>query len=97
METLKTQIDKHGRVVIPAAMRHAMRLQAGDTVVLSMKDHEISVRPPMSEVIQEAQKLVRRYIKTEGSLVEEFIKMRRDEAKLEDKVQQKQEDVRTNG
>jgi AbrB family looped-hinge helix DNA binding protein len=41
----KVTIDKAGRVVLPKALRDAMQLSAGDTLDLTVKGDEVTLRP----------------------------------------------------
>ncbi len=41
----KVTLDRAGRVVLPKALRDALRLSAGDTFDLTVKGDEVTLRP----------------------------------------------------
>lgn len=41
----KVTLDRAGRVVLPKALRDELRLSAGDTLDLAVKDDEVTLRP----------------------------------------------------
>src|SRR6266851_4153593 len=73
-ETLqaRTQIGEGGRVVIPAVMRAALGVQVGDNVFMRLEDGELHILTP-SQAIRKAQELLRPYLPTDRSLVDELI------------------------
>ena len=83
MQEIRTQLDVHGRVLIPAIIRKKMNLKPGDTLTLRATEEEIKM-VSMKSVIREAQELIKKYKKPEESLVDSFIKMRRQESQLEE-------------
>jgi AbrB family looped-hinge helix DNA binding protein len=83
-ETLRawTQIGEGGRVVIPSAMRAELGLHVGDNVLMRLEDGELHILTP-SQAIRKAQELLRPYLPTDRSLVDELIAERRAEAARE--------------
>lgn len=79
---LMTQITKGGRIVVPAKMRKALQIQAGDAVVLRLEDGSLRLIP-LREAIRLAQDKVRQYIPEHASLVDDLIQARRAEGKDE--------------
>ena len=79
---VRLKLNENGRVVIPLEFRRALGIQAGDEVILSWKDDEISITT-MQRRIERAQRHVRQYIKPGTSLVDELIAERREAAKRE--------------
>ena len=75
----RARIRKAGRLVIPAAHRKALGLNAGDEVVLILESDELRLMTPQT-AIRQAQELIRQYVPRERSLVEELIRERRGEA-----------------
>ena len=75
----RARIGKAGRLVIPAAHRKALGLDAGDEVVLMIEDDELRLMTPET-AIRHAQEMIRQYVPRERSLVEELIRERREEA-----------------
>jgi AbrB family looped-hinge helix DNA binding protein len=76
-------VSNEGRVVIPAAMRKAMGLEAGSTVTFRLEAGEL-VMTTRRAAIRKLQELVRNApIKQAGSVVDELIAERRAEAARE--------------
>ncbi len=83
METeARARVNENGRVVIPASFRKALGINAGDEIVLQIKDDELRIMT-LKRRIQRAQESVRRHIKPGRSLVDELIAERREAAKHE--------------
>ena len=83
MSTARANIDKAGRILIPAKLRAELKVGPGDPVVLETNGDELHVRP-YRLAIQEAQAIIRKYIPDrDRSLVDELIKERRQEAERE--------------
>jgi len=68
--------------VIPAAFRKALGINAGDVLVLRVEDDELRIMT-MKKRIEQAQRLVRKFVKPGISLVDELIAERRREAQKE--------------
>jgi AbrB family looped-hinge helix DNA binding protein len=75
-------INENGRIVIPAAMRKALKVKPGDELLLHLEDGDLHVTTRMQR-IRKAQELVRRYVPEGVSLVDELIAERREAAKRE--------------
>lgn len=82
MQQSATRVDRHGRVVIPAEYRRALRLEEGDTLVLQLDDGLLRLMT-RAEAIRRAQTLVTRHTGGKASLVDELTADRRAEAALE--------------
>jgi AbrB family looped-hinge helix DNA binding protein len=82
--TLKTRmrVNENGRVVIPASFRKRLGIRVGDEVVLQIQDDELRITT-LKRNIERAQRLVRKYVKTGTSLVDELIAERREAARNE--------------
>jgi len=78
----RLRVNENGRVVIPAAFRRALGINAGDEVVLRMEDDELRITT-LKRRLERAQRLVRKHVKPGASLVDELIAERREEAKNE--------------
>ena len=76
------RVNENGRVVIPASYRKALGIRAGDEVILRMEDDELRITT-MRRRIERAQRLVRKYVKGDTSLVDELIAERREAANRE--------------
>ena len=78
MET-RVQIDNGGRFVVPVNFRKALKIKAGDEIIVRLENDSIRLIP-LQQAIQFAQNAVKRYVPEGESLVEGLIKMRREEA-----------------
>ena len=78
----KTRIAKGGRLVVPAKLRKALQLEAGDEVVLRLENGTLRLIP-LHQAVSLAQAAVRKYVPEGVSLVDELIQARRTEAKSE--------------
>lgn len=79
---VSTKIVDGGRLVLPAAIRRAMDLRKGDSVVLELKGDELRVRSARA-VVRDIQDMLRPF-KTGQSIVDELLEERRREANLEE-------------
>lgn len=75
----RLRVNENGRVVIPAAFRKALGINAGDEVVLRLEDDELRITT-LKKRLERAQRLVRKYVKPGVSLADELIAERRREA-----------------
>ncbi len=82
MEEMRARVNENGRIVIPAALREALGIAAGDEVLLRLENDELRITT-MRHRVERAKRLVRRYIKPGRSLVDELIAERRKAAKRE--------------
>jgi AbrB family looped-hinge helix DNA binding protein len=74
------KIIEGGKLVIPAAMRKAMGIARGDTVVVELlPDGELRVRP-LASAVREAQAIVRASVRPARSLVDELMRERKRDA-----------------
>jgi AbrB family looped-hinge helix DNA binding protein len=78
----RLKVNENGRVVIPAAFRKALGINAGDEIVLRWEDDELRITT-MKRRIERAQRHARKYVKPGASLVDELIAERREAAKRE--------------
>lgn len=78
----RLRVNENGRVVIPAAFRKALGINAGDQLVLRIEDDELRIMT-LKRRLERAQRLVRKYVKPGVSLVDELIAERREAAKHE--------------
>lgn len=83
MEQLaRARINENGRIVIPASFRKALGIDAGDEVVLEIRDDELRITTQRRRV-EKAQRRARKYLKGHTSLVKELLSERRQAAKHE--------------
>jgi AbrB family looped-hinge helix DNA binding protein len=78
----RVRLNENGRVVIPAAFRKALGVNAGDEVILRFEDDELRITT-MKKRIERAQRHARKYVKPGVSLADELIAERREAAKRE--------------
>lgn len=78
----RLRVNENGRVVIPAAFRKALGINAGDEVILRFEDDELRITT-MKKRIERAQRHARKYVKPGVSLADELIAERREAAKHE--------------
>ena len=77
------KIIEGGKLVIPAAMRRAMGVERGDTVVVELlPEGELRVRS-LAGAVKRAQMLVRGFVKGDASPVDELIAERRKASESE--------------
>ena len=76
------QIGEKGRIVIPAAMREALGISVGDSVVLCVKDDELHISTIRGR-IRRAQRNVRHLVPPETLVSDDFSAERREAAKNE--------------
>jgi AbrB family looped-hinge helix DNA binding protein len=80
MPAQAVKIIEGGKLVIPAAMRRAMGITRGDTVVVELlSDGELRVRP-LASAIREAQEIVRKSVRPDRSLADELMQERKRDA-----------------
>src|SRR5207237_575416 len=79
----RVRMDKHGRILIPAAIREAMNIEAGDVLFLQWRSGVLRMQTRLQRIAK-AQALVRRYIPVDVSLVDELIAERREETRREE-------------
>jgi AbrB family looped-hinge helix DNA binding protein len=77
------KIIEGGKLVIPAAMRRAMGIARGDTVVVELlPEGELRVRP-LASAVREAQAIVRKSVRPGRSLANELLRERKRDAARE--------------
>jgi AbrB family looped-hinge helix DNA binding protein len=79
MTEARMKINENGRVVIPASLRTALGIEAGDELVMHVEQDEIRITT-LKRRIERAQNHVGKYAKSGASLVDELIAMRRKAA-----------------
>jgi AbrB family looped-hinge helix DNA binding protein len=81
-QEIRLKLSENGRVVIPAQVRKALGVEAGDEIILQ-RDHDAFRITTQQQRIAAARKNIRRYIKPGTRLVDELIAERREAAKRE--------------
>jgi AbrB family looped-hinge helix DNA binding protein len=77
-------VDKAGRVVIPASMRQRYGIHEGDKIVINADEEGIHITT-IDQAVKRAQAICARYIKPGVSLVDELMRERREEAAREER------------
>jgi len=78
----RMRVNENGRLVIPASFRKALGINPGDEVILRIEDDELRITT-LKRNIEQAQRLVRKHVKSGTSLVNELIEERRKAAQDE--------------
>jgi AbrB family looped-hinge helix DNA binding protein len=78
MAQLRTYVDNNGRILIPAQIRKAFNIKAGDIFVMRIIDGEIRMIS-LDKAIADAQKLIRKHVPEGISLVDELFKERKED------------------
>lgn len=79
MAAAKGKIIEGGRVILPAAFRKSMGLAKGDTVLIELHGEEVRIRPARS-ALRRLQDKLKDYAPESGSVADELIADRRQEA-----------------
>ena len=79
---IRIQIRSGGRLIVPVKMRKALNIQAGDEVLVRLEADSIRLIP-LRQAVNLAQEVVKKYVPSGGSLVDELIEARRSEARRE--------------
>ena len=79
---VKLQLDRNGRIVIPAQYRSEMGVSEGDSLIARMVDGELRLMS-QEAAVRRAQEMVAKYIPAGESLVDALIRERREEARRE--------------
>jgi AbrB family looped-hinge helix DNA binding protein len=79
---VRLKVDAGGRVLIPSAIREAMKIGEGDTVLAWLEDGELHLVSP-KVALRQAQELARKLIRGADTLADELIAQRREEARRE--------------
>jgi AbrB family looped-hinge helix DNA binding protein len=79
---VRMRLGAKGRLVIPAAMREALKMVEGDMLDLVVVDGELRIAT-MRERLRRAQERVRKYVPAGVSLADELSAERREAAKHE--------------
>ncbi len=82
IEKAKSRLNENGRIVIPAAIRKAMDLRPGDTLLLSVEGGILKIESHRTR-IRRIQESMRQLIPPDRILSDELIADRREEARSE--------------
>ncbi len=76
-------VGSDGRILIPKAMRDVLEIKNNSKVIANIEDHTIHITT-VHNSLDKARSLVKKYCKSNSSIVDEFLQMRREEAKTEE-------------
>ena len=79
---VRVRIGAKGRLVIPAAMREALKMADGEVIDLRVVDGELRIAT-LRETIRRVQERARKYVPAGVSLADELSAERREAAKHE--------------
>jgi bifunctional DNA-binding transcriptional regulator/antitoxin component of YhaV-PrlF toxin-antitoxin module len=82
MPSTHVTMGPNGRIVIPARLRAALKMERGGAFVASLENGAIKLEP-LDKVIQRVQANVRRYVPEGSNLAAELSEDRRHEAERE--------------
>lgn len=80
---LYLNVGNDGRILIPKIMREALEIKNNSKVIAHIEDNTLHISS-VSSSLENARALVRKYCKNKTSVVDDFLKERRLEAKLEE-------------
>jgi AbrB family looped-hinge helix DNA binding protein len=80
MTTVKARLNEDGRLLIPAALRRALGIEPGDSLLLTLEDDTLRVAS-VKRGLRRAQALVRRHVADGTSLADALIEQRRNESR----------------
>jgi AbrB family looped-hinge helix DNA binding protein len=78
----RQRVNENGRIIMPASFRKALGINIGDEFVFRMEDDELRITT-LKRRVERAQRLVRKHMKRDTSLVDELIDERREAARNE--------------
>jgi AbrB family looped-hinge helix DNA binding protein len=84
-DTYAARLEKSGRILIPAAVRHKLGLSEGSQVLVKVSESGALEVTSRAQVLAQVRAEIRKYIPAGEDLAAELIKDRRAEAKREDR------------
>jgi AbrB family looped-hinge helix DNA binding protein len=79
MSRIMVKVGSNGRFVIPSEFRKMLGVEEGDELLVRVIDGEMRITTPQAAIAR-AQRIVRRYVPADHSLVEELAAERREAA-----------------
>ena len=84
MRTYEVPMQESGRVILPVELRSTLGLQKGDRVLIEADGETVTLTTaPLRH--RRAQALVAQHLQSSGSIVDNFLREKRDEAERETK------------
>lgn len=84
VQIARADLDKHGRILIPAALRHALNFHSGDTLVMRIINGELHI-VSIEKLIKSTQELIKSRNEDSGSMVDLFLEEKYSEAERENR------------
>jgi AbrB family looped-hinge helix DNA binding protein len=84
MDSVLAKITESGRISLPAPHRKALGIEAGGSVLVTLVDGEIRIRPAR-QVMESLKADLAPFLRKTGTSVDRLIAERREEAEREDK------------
>jgi AbrB family looped-hinge helix DNA binding protein len=78
---IRTRISNSGRLVVPAKFRKALKIKAGDELVLRLENDSIHLIP-LHQTVRMVQTSIKKFVPEGVSLVDDLIQEQREEASL---------------
>lgn len=82
MSVSRAIVEQNGRILLSAAIRKQLGIAPGDEVVLRIEGDELRVAA-VGAAVRRAQTAVRRHLREQGSLADDVIAMRKQDARRE--------------
>ena len=79
----KAEVHKAGRITIPIEIRKQFQIAEGDILTIRQEDGELKIITAQ-QALAHARNLVKPYLQSPESSVDNFIKSRREEAEREE-------------
>ena len=79
----KAEVHKTGRITIPMKIRKRFQIAEGDILTIRQENDELKIIT-QKPALDRARSLVKPYLSSEESSVDDFIKWRREEAQQEE-------------
>ncbi len=79
----KVEVHKAGRITIPIELRKKFDITEGDILTIRQKNNELKIIT-QKQALDRARSLVKPYLSSEESSVDDFLKWRREEAQQEE-------------
>ena len=86
----KAEVHKAGRITIPIEIRKQFQIAEGDILTIRQEDGELRIITAQ-QALAHARNLVKPYLQSPESSVDNFIKSRREEAEREEQELQSSE------
>jgi AbrB family looped-hinge helix DNA binding protein len=83
MLEIKTNLDVHGKMLIPVQIRKALNLKDGDPLLVRIVDNELRVSS-LKTIMKQAQEDFKKRSQSKKPALDEFLEMKREEQRTEE-------------